>query len=107
MQRPMMQVFVKGSIEAVKLYKTAFDADILCTYAAENGGYMHSECKLTGAIITRSYRSTTARSLFQNLISLSDVPFPTRAKLKTKHHGIPNNSILRNLRNRYNLAMCI
>ena len=41
MQRSMMQVFVKGSIEAVKLYKTAFDADILCTYAAANGGYMH------------------------------------------------------------------
>lgn len=65
------------------------------------------ERKLTGAIITRPYRSTTARSLFQNLISLSDVPFTTRAKLKTKHHGIPNNYILRNLRNRYNLAMCI
>ena len=35
MQRSMMQVFVNGSIEAVKLYKTAFDADVLCTYAAE------------------------------------------------------------------------
>ena len=51
MQRSMMQVFVKGSIEAVKLYKTAFDADILCTYAAENGGYMHSELNAHGQII--------------------------------------------------------
>lgn len=51
MQRSMMQVFVRGSIEAVKLYKTAFDADILCTYAAENGGYMHSELNAHGQII--------------------------------------------------------
>ncbi len=54
MQRSMMQVFVKGSIEAVKLYKTAFDADILCTYAAENGGYMHSELNAHGQIIAVS-----------------------------------------------------
>ena len=54
MQRSMMQVFVKGSIEAVKLYKTAFDADVLCTYAAENGGYMHSELNAHGQIIAVS-----------------------------------------------------
>lgn len=43
MLRSMMQVYVKGSIEAVTLYQKAFNADILAVYPNDNGGYMHSE----------------------------------------------------------------
>ena len=43
MSRSMMQVFVKGSKEALELYKKAFNADVLCEYPDGNGGYMHAE----------------------------------------------------------------
>lgn len=54
MQRSMMQVYVKGSVEAVELYRAAFDADVLCTYPDENGGYMHSELNAHGQVIAVS-----------------------------------------------------
>ena len=56
MLRSMMQVYVKGSVEAVELYKKAFGADVLCTYPDENGGYMHSELNAFGQIIAVSER---------------------------------------------------
>ncbi len=43
MLRSMMQVYVKGSVEAIKLYQKAFNAEILGLYPDDNGGYMHSE----------------------------------------------------------------
>lgn len=43
MLRSLMQIYVKGSVEAVKLYKEAFNAEILGLYPDDNGGYMHSE----------------------------------------------------------------
>lgn len=42
MLRSMMQVYVKGSVEAVKLYKKAFNAEILGLYPDDNGGYLFS-----------------------------------------------------------------
>lgn len=47
MLRSMMQIYVKGSVEAVNTYQKAFDAEILGLYPDDNGGYMHSELKLT------------------------------------------------------------
>lgn len=54
MLRSMMQVYVKGSVEAVKLYQRAFNAEILCLYPDENGGYMHSELNAYGQILAVS-----------------------------------------------------
>lgn len=54
MKRSMMQVFVKGSIEALELYKMAFDAEVLCAYPDGNGGYMHAELNAFGQIIAVS-----------------------------------------------------
>lgn len=54
MLRSMMQVFVKGSFEAVDLYKKAFNAEILCAYDAGNGGYMHAELDAYGQVIAVS-----------------------------------------------------
>lgn len=50
-----MQVYVKGSEDAVRLYRAAFDAELLCVYPNENGvGYMHSELNAYGQIIAVS-----------------------------------------------------
>ena len=54
MKRSMMQVYVKGSVEAVEFYQKAFQAEILCTYPDENGGYMHAELDAYGQIIAVS-----------------------------------------------------
>lgn len=54
MYRSMMQVFVKGSREALELYKQAFDGEILCAYPDGNGGYMHSELNAYGQVIAVS-----------------------------------------------------
>ena len=50
----MMQVFVKGSKEALELYKKAFNADVLCEYPDGNGGYMHAEINAYGQVIAIS-----------------------------------------------------
>ena len=42
MLRSMMQVYVKGSAEAVHTHQRAFEAEILGLYPDGNGGYMHS-----------------------------------------------------------------
>lgn len=54
MLRSMMQVFVKGSVEDVELYKKAFSAELLCAYPNEDGGYMHSELDAYGQILAVS-----------------------------------------------------
>ncbi|MBE6883777.1 MAG: VOC family protein [Ruminococcaceae bacterium] len=54
MLRSMMQVYVKGSVEAVNLYQKAFDAEILGLYPDDNGGYAHSELKAYGQVLAVS-----------------------------------------------------
>ena len=54
MKRSMMQVFVKGSQEALELYRKAFDAEMLCAYEDGNGGYMHAELNAYGQVIAIS-----------------------------------------------------
>lgn len=54
MLRSMMQMYVKGSVEAVEFYRNAFDAEILCAYPDENGGYMHAELNAYGQILAVS-----------------------------------------------------
>lgn len=54
MLRSIMQVYVKGSFEAVNLYQKAFNAEILGLYPDNNGGYMHSELNAHGQILAVS-----------------------------------------------------
>lgn len=54
MFRSMMQIYVKGSVEAVKTYQRAFEAEILAVYPDDNGGYMHSELNAHGQILAVS-----------------------------------------------------
>lgn len=51
MKRSMMQVFVKGSLEAVQLYQKAFSAQLLCAYPNGQGGYAHSELDVYGQVL--------------------------------------------------------
>lgn len=54
MLRTLMQIYVKGSVEAVDTYQRAFNAEILALYPDDNGGYMHSELNAHGQIIAVS-----------------------------------------------------
>ena len=54
MLRSMMQVYVKGSVEAVELYRKAFNAELLCAYPDEKGNYMHSELNADGQVLAVS-----------------------------------------------------
>jgi len=54
MLRSMMQVFVKGSVEAVQLYQKAFDARLLCEYRHDDGSYMHAELDVYGQVLAVS-----------------------------------------------------
>ena len=54
MLRTLMQIYVKGSVEAVAVYQKAFNAEILGLYPDDNGGYMHSELNAYGQIIAVS-----------------------------------------------------
>jgi len=54
MKRSMMQVYVKGSNEAVSLYKKAFDAQLISEYKNDDGTYMHAELDVNGQIISLS-----------------------------------------------------
>ena len=49
-----MQVFVKGSKEALELYKRAYNADVFCKYPDGNGAYMHAEINAYGQVIAIS-----------------------------------------------------
>ena len=52
--RSMMQINVKGSVEAVELYRRAFDAQVLCTYPNADGSYYHAELDAFGQIVAVS-----------------------------------------------------
>lgn len=56
MFRTLMQVYVTGSVEAVELYKKAFDAELGSAYKHENGSYYHSELNVYGQILAVSER---------------------------------------------------
>lgn len=54
MKRTLMQVYVKGSAEAVAFYQKAFDAPLVVGYQNEDGAYMHAELDVCGQIIAVS-----------------------------------------------------
>lgn len=57
MLRSMMQVYVKGSKEAVALYQKAFDAKLISEYKNDDGSYYHSELDVYGQILAVSEAS--------------------------------------------------
>ena len=54
MKRSMMQVYVRGSNEAVSVYQKAFDAQLVSEYKNDDGTYMHAELDVNGQIIALS-----------------------------------------------------
>ena len=54
MKRSMLMVYVKGSLEAVGLYKKAFDAKIVSEHKNEDGSYLHAELDIFGQILAIS-----------------------------------------------------
>ncbi|MCL2528141.1 MAG: VOC family protein [Defluviitaleaceae bacterium] len=55
MKRPMMQIYVKNSVEAVELYRKAFDATLVADHKNEDGTiYYHGELDIYGQILAVS-----------------------------------------------------
>ncbi len=50
----MMQIYIKGSIEAVKFYQKAFDAKLVSEHKNDDGSYMHAELDVFGQILAIS-----------------------------------------------------
>jgi PhnB protein len=61
----MMQVYVKGSAEAIQLYQKAFDATLVSEYQNDDGSYMHAELDVFGQILALS-ESTEKKSVTGN-----------------------------------------
>lgn len=54
MKRSIMQVLVKGSVEALEFYKKAFNAEVICSYLNDDGSYMHAELNVYGQVLAIS-----------------------------------------------------
>lgn len=54
MIRSMMQVYIKGSYEAVKLYQRAFGAKLVSEYKNDDGSYLHAELDVFGQTLAIS-----------------------------------------------------
>ncbi|HEX2927532.1 MAG TPA: VOC family protein [Ruminiclostridium sp.] len=54
MKRSLMQVYVKGSVEAVDFYKKAFDAGLGYNVKSPDGTFYHSELDVGGQIVAVS-----------------------------------------------------
>ncbi|MHB0874494.1 MAG: VOC family protein [Anaerolineae bacterium] len=54
MRRTLMQIYVKGSDEAVKFYQSAFDAPLVAAYRNDDGTYMHAELDVYGQVLAVS-----------------------------------------------------
>lgn len=48
MKRVMLQAYVKGSNEAIRLYKEAFDAKLSNEVLNDDGTYLHAELEVDG-----------------------------------------------------------
>ena len=56
MERTLMQIYTKGSAEAVETYKKAFDAVLGYNVKNEDGTFYHSELNVYGQIISVAER---------------------------------------------------
>lgn len=56
MKRSMMQAYVVNSNEAVALYQTAFNAQLISSYKNDDGTFFHSELDIEGEILAVAER---------------------------------------------------
>ena len=66
MKRSMMQVYVKGSAEAVELYRRAFDAPLVASYPNPDGTFCHAELDVYGQILALSEAEKNAERVTGN-----------------------------------------
>ena len=66
MKRTLMQIYAKGSLEAVEIYQKAFDAVLGDNVKSEDGTYYHSELNVYGQIISVAERTDTDSSTTGN-----------------------------------------
>ncbi|KAB3531595.1 VOC family protein [Alkaliphilus serpentinus] len=70
MLRSMMQMCIKGNVEAVELYQRAFDAKLIHESKNQDGSYLHAELDAFGQILAISeshedqVASNTSNSVF-------------------------------------------
>jgi PhnB protein len=50
----MMQVYVRGSAEAVQSYQKAFGATLMSEYKNDDGNYLHAELNVFGQVLAVS-----------------------------------------------------
>ena len=58
MKRAMMQVYVKGSVDAVELYQEAFSATLISDVRNADNTFLHAELDVCGQIIALSETDT-------------------------------------------------
>ena len=66
MERTLMQVYVKGSAEAVELYQKAFNTTLGYNVVHEDGTFYHSELNVYGQIISVAERTDDGDSITGN-----------------------------------------
>ena len=66
MERTLMQVYVKGSAEAVELYQKAFNTTLGYNVVHEDGTFYHSELNVYGQIISVAERTDDADGITGN-----------------------------------------
>ena len=54
MKRSLMQVYVKGSVEAVEMYQKAFNATLISKVRNTDNTFLHAELDVSGQIISLS-----------------------------------------------------
>lgn len=57
MLRSMMQMYIKGSVGAVKFYQKAFNAKLISEYKNDDGSYLHAELNAYGQVLALSEAS--------------------------------------------------
>ena len=66
MERTLMQVYVKGSPEAVELYQKAFNTTLGYHVKQEDGTFYHSELNVYGQVISVAERTDNDDSVTGN-----------------------------------------
>ena len=66
MERTLMQIYVKGSLEAVELYQKAFNTTLGYHVKQEDGTFYHSELNVYGQIISVAERTDNDDSITGN-----------------------------------------
>ena len=58
MRRSFMQIYVKGSDQAIAFYQAAFDATVVASYPNADGTFFHAELDIQGQILALAERNS-------------------------------------------------